>query len=113
MEFLINRPADVKVLRDAKIFTVLMCDERGVAQVFSRMCREVWYSNGNDRLLVAYGKVNRYCDLRRNRWRAMLVRNYFNSPWSFISVMVAVVLLILTLLQTFYTMFGYYHPPSA
>ncbi|KAK1317827.1 hypothetical protein QJS10_CPA05g00249 [Acorus calamus] len=90
-----------------------MCDEEELAQVFSLMCREVCYINENNRVLEIYREVNKYCDLRRNRWRAMLVRNYFNSPWSFISVMGAVVLLILTLLQTFYTMFGYYHPPSA
>ncbi|XP_047976199.1 UPF0481 protein At3g47200-like isoform X3 [Salvia hispanica] len=34
------------------------------------------------------------------RWRGMLKRNYFSNPWSFLSVLAATVLLILTVIQT-------------
>jgi hypothetical protein len=46
--------------------------------------------------------VNRFCKRRWPRWRAMLVRNYFNNPWAVLSTSAAVILLILTLLQTIY-----------
>ncbi|KAE8055138.1 hypothetical protein FH972_011999 [Carpinus fangiana] len=48
------------------------------------------------------GDVNRFCKRRWPRWRAMLVRNYFNTPWAVLSTSAAVILLILTLLQTVY-----------
>ncbi|KAK1279526.1 hypothetical protein QJS04_geneDACA004578 [Acorus gramineus] len=57
--------------------------------------------------------VNKYCNSKTHRWRAVLARDYFNSPWAIISVVAAFILLGLTLLQTFYTMYAYYHPPSS
>ncbi|XP_042970067.1 UPF0481 protein At3g47200-like isoform X2 [Carya illinoinensis] len=48
-------------------------------------------------------KVNRYCQRRWPRWRTVLVRNYFNTPWSTLSTVVVAMLLILLFLQTLYT----------
>ncbi|KAB2619066.1 hypothetical protein D8674_014935 [Pyrus ussuriensis x Pyrus communis] len=44
--------------------------------------------------------LNSYCRRRRHRWMANLRQNYFNTPWSIISVVAAVILLILTFIQT-------------
>ncbi|KAF5468172.1 hypothetical protein F2P56_012348 [Juglans regia] len=49
-------------------------------------------------------KVNGYCQRRWPRWRAVLVRNYFNTPWAMLSTLAAIILLILSFLQTLYTM---------
>ena len=49
-------------------------------------------------------EVKCFCLRRWPRWRAVLVRNYFSSPWAIVSTMAAVILLILSLLQTVYTM---------
>ena len=50
--------------------------------------------------------VNKYCQRRWPRYRTVLMRDYFNHPWSLISVIVALVLLTLTFLQTFYAIKG-------
>ncbi|KAK1293203.1 hypothetical protein QJS10_CPB17g01122 [Acorus calamus] len=61
-------------------------------------------------LTDVFHNVNGYSDSRWHRWRAVLARDYFSSPWTVISRVAAIVLLILTLLQTYYSMYGYYHP---
>ncbi|PRQ54226.1 hypothetical protein RchiOBHm_Chr2g0175171 [Rosa chinensis] len=45
-----------------------------------------------------------------NKWREKLKRDYFDTPWSTISFFAAFVLLVLTFLQTIYTIQPYYHP---
>ena len=47
--------------------------------------------------------LNIYCKQRWPRWRAGLVRNYFNPPWAILSTIAAAILLILTIVQTWYT----------
>ncbi|CAN6681770.1 unnamed protein product [Malus baccata var. baccata] len=44
--------------------------------------------------------LNSYCGKRRHKWMANLRQNYFNTPWSIISVVAAVILLLLTFIQT-------------
>ena len=41
-----------------------------------------------------------YCRYPLHKWKANLKQNYFNTPWASISVIAAVVLLLLTIVQT-------------
>ncbi|GAY58134.1 DUF862 domain-containing protein [Citrus sinensis] len=41
-----------------------------------------------------------YCKLPWHKWKATLKQNYFNTPWASISVIAAVILLLLTSIQT-------------
>ncbi|KAM1111798.1 hypothetical protein ACFX2B_044131 [Malus domestica] len=43
-------------------------------------------------------------------WREKLRREHFGTPWGIISLVAAFVLLVLTMLQTVYTIHQYYHP---
>ncbi|KAG8087816.1 hypothetical protein GUJ93_ZPchr0010g8459 [Zizania palustris] len=54
--------------------------------------------------------VRDYCGRSWNRHRAVLVHDYFSNPWTSMSAAAAVVLLILTVVQTVYTVLPYYHP---
>lgn len=47
--------------------------------------------------------LNDYCSKPWHKWKANLKQNYFNTPWASISVLAAVVLLILTLVQTLFS----------
>ncbi|KAB9160685.1 hypothetical protein FH972_026988 [Carpinus fangiana] len=47
-------------------------------------------------------QVNDFCRCRFPRWSAVLVRNYFNTPWSVLSALATTILLIMTFLQTMY-----------
>ncbi|KAE9595381.1 hypothetical protein Lal_00031351 [Lupinus albus] len=47
--------------------------------------------------------LNVYCRVPWHKWKATLKRDYFSTPWAIISVIAAIVLLLLTFLQTLFT----------
>jgi hypothetical protein len=54
--------------------------------------------------------VREYCGRSWNRHRAVLVHDYFSNPWTSMSAAAAVFLLVLTVVQTVYTVLPYYSP---
>lgn len=54
--------------------------------------------------------VKAYCGRSWNRHRALLAHDYFSNPWTSMSAAAAVFLLVLTVVQTVYTVLPYYHP---
>jgi hypothetical protein len=52
--------------------------------------------------------VLEYCGRSWNRHRAVLVHDYFSNPWTSMSAAAAVFLLVLTVVQTVYTVLPYY-----
>ncbi|KAK1315800.1 hypothetical protein QJS10_CPA05g00254 [Acorus calamus] len=62
-------------------------------------------SNNNSRLPLVYNEVNRYCNSKWHKWRAVLMHNYFSTPWSTMSVVAASIFLIHSLVL------AYHHPP--
>ncbi|XP_040382597.1 UPF0481 protein At3g47200-like [Oryza brachyantha] len=57
-----------------------------------------------------YRHVREYRGRSWNRHRAVLVHDYFSNPWTSMSAAAAVLLLVLTVVQTVYTVLPYYHP---
>lgn len=57
--------------------------------------------------------VNVYCQKPWNMWRANLLHTYFRSPWAFLSLAAAIFLLVMTIMQTVYTVIPFYESPSA
>ncbi|KAK1282546.1 hypothetical protein QJS10_CPB22g01292 [Acorus calamus] len=110
MDALIDTPRDVKVLQDAGILKIGLSNPEEVTHLFNQLCSHVYYDNSGSYLLEVYNRVNCYCDSRWHRYRAVLAHDYFRNPWTIISVVAAVILLVLTFLQTFYGMFSYYNP---
>uniref|UniRef100_A0A0D9WHH6 Uncharacterized protein n=1 Tax=Leersia perrieri TaxID=77586 RepID=A0A0D9WHH6_9ORYZ len=57
-----------------------------------------------------YRDVREYSGRSWNRHRAVLAHDYFSNPWTSMSAAAAVLLLVLTVVQTVYTVLPYYHP---
>lgn len=112
MDNLIDSPADVSYLHYCGIIENWLGSDAEVAELFNRLCREVVFDINDSSLSRLSEQVNRYYDHRWNAWRASLRHKYFNNPWSIIAFLSAVVLVVLTLAQTFYTVYTYYAPPS-
>ncbi|XP_059461486.1 UPF0481 protein At3g47200-like [Corylus avellana] len=55
-----------------------------------------------------YHEVYAYYRCSRNRWRAILKRDYFNNPWTSLSVIAAILILLFSLLQTLCSILTYY-----
>ncbi|KAG6386782.1 hypothetical protein SASPL_151956 [Salvia splendens] len=111
MDNLIDSPADVSYLHYCGIVENWLGSDGEVAELFNRLCQEVVFDINDSSLSRLSEKVNRYYDHRWNAWRASLTHKYFNNPWSIISFIAAIVLVMLTLAQTFYAVYAYYFPP--
>ncbi|XP_040996686.1 UPF0481 protein At3g47200-like isoform X1 [Juglans microcarpa x Juglans regia] len=98
---LINTTKDLDILCESEIIHS-WSNRKEAVQFFNKLYHNTYVKT------FYYGKlcnnVNGYCNRRWPRWRAVLVRNYFNTPWALLSTLAAVILLILSFLQTLYTM---------
>ncbi|KAF8012425.1 hypothetical protein BT93_I0549 [Corymbia citriodora subsp. variegata] len=112
MDNLINSPDDVGYLHYCGIIEHWLGSDDEVADLFNRLCQEVAFNIGGSYLSELSFDLNRYYSLKWNKWRASLKHNYFSNPWTIISVIAAFVLLVLTVTQTFYGVYGYYRPVS-
>ncbi|XP_027361391.1 UPF0481 protein At3g47200 isoform X1 [Abrus precatorius] len=112
MDNLINSPEDVGYLHYRGIIEHWLGSDAEVADLFNRLCQEVVFDINNSYLSPLSEAMNRYYNHRWNTWCASLRHNYFSNPWAIISLVAAVVLLLLTFAQTYYTIYAYYTPPG-
>ncbi|XP_048495878.2 UPF0481 protein At3g47200-like [Beta vulgaris subsp. vulgaris] len=101
LDALINTSEDVQVLIKHGIIEHWLGSDDEVATMINRITRNVAITNCE----VYYSQVSRdlhaHVTTRWNKWRAILKTDYFNHPWSTLSVVYLVVLLVLTVLQVY------------
>ncbi|XP_043689439.1 UPF0481 protein At3g47200-like [Telopea speciosissima] len=106
LDRLINSSKDVHLLGVEGILENWLSTEEDASLFFSR----VW--NGGTLHKFYYvglcHKVNTYYGTSWHKWRATLKRDYFNNPWTIISVFAGIVLLLLTFLQTLFSILSYH-----
>ncbi|KAJ6393042.1 hypothetical protein OIU77_022509 [Salix suchowensis] len=109
MDCLINTREDVQILRHCGIIENRLGDDEMVCILFNKLGTNVMLSY-SDRFYYAelFKQVGKHCARRRYVWLAKLRHNYFNSPWSLISFIAAFSLLLLTLIQTVFTVMSYF-----
>ncbi|KAM5571132.1 UPF0481 protein [Rosa sericea] len=109
MNNLIASSEDVDFLCDKRIINNWLNAE-DASQLFSKLYSDTFVVN------FCYGglcaAVNKYYKVRWNQWLARLKRDYLSNPWKITSLVAAFILLVLTLLQTTYTIQQYYSPPK-
>ncbi|KAI3470016.1 hypothetical protein Pfo_026679 [Paulownia fortunei] len=103
LDCLIDSSRDVEILSRYGIIDNWLGDDEVVANMFNKLTDSV--AGPGSRFVYAkiFDSVNKHCNKRRNRWVAMLRRNYLNGPWAIISILAAVALLLLTVIQTVYS----------
>ena len=112
MDNLIDSHEDVSYLHYCGIIEHWLGSDAEVANLFNRLCEEVVFDTEDSYLSRLSAEVNRYYNQKWNAWRAALKHKYFNNPWAVVSFCAAVILLVLTLCQSFYGVYAYYKPPS-
>lgn len=100
LDNLINNAKDMEILCKNQIFDKWLNPEDAVS-LFNKLyhntgIKEYYYES-------LCKQVNGYCQRRWPRWRAVLMQKYFNTPWSVLSTLAVIILLVLSFLQTFYT----------
>ncbi|KAK3138083.1 hypothetical protein QOZ80_5AG0364260 [Eleusine coracana subsp. coracana] len=106
-----DAPRDVEVMQRAGVFVKAGGEETAAfyAQL-GELCPPPEFVNNCYADLAR--SVKEYCGRSWNRHRAVLVHDYFSNPWTSMSAAAAVLLLVLTVVQTVYTVLPYYNPSS-
>lgn len=109
LDCLVNTYKDVEYLCDRNIIENSFGNDGEVAHFINNLGKDVAFDMDRCYLSELFNDVHQYY---RNSWHvqwASFKYTYFDTPWSFISAFAALILLILTLLQTFYSALSYYH----
>ncbi|KAL3722034.1 hypothetical protein ACJRO7_034393 [Eucalyptus globulus] len=112
MDNLINSPNDIRHLHKCKIIEHWLGSNAEVANLFNGLCQEVVLDIDISYLSTVSPQVIDYCGHNSHGWAFLLKENYFGNPWSIISFVAALVLLLLTFTQTFYAVYSYHKPGS-
>ncbi|KAH0681059.1 hypothetical protein KY284_022144 [Solanum tuberosum] len=99
MDYLIDSDKDVNLLRRKGIIESWMGEDKEVASLFNKIGNGVTV-NSHFYYKEELRKTAEHCEQRWNRMKANLRHNYFNSPWARASTVAAIILLILTTIQT-------------
>jgi hypothetical protein len=116
LDCLVDTRNDVAELCNRGIFDNYIGNHEDVAKFINKMGKDLSFTDNQfylSRLFEDVGK--RYLDkgkVQRARCRYMYFNRYFKAPWSFMSAVAAFVLLVLTFLQTYYTIYAYVNPKS-
>jgi Plant protein of unknown function len=110
MDSLINTKEDVALLQHAGVIHNMLSSHQEAAVFFNRLGDGTSFDSMNHHYAKLFRHVQLYYDSNWNKSWARLIHDYFNSPWAIISVIAAIILLALSALQTFYTVYPYYVP---
>ncbi|KAI6674152.1 hypothetical protein NL676_002058 [Syzygium grande] len=112
LDCLVNTYKDVEYLCDRSIVENHFGTDGEVARFINNLGKDVAFDIDRCYLSGVFNNVHAYY---RNSWHvqwAGFKYTYFDTPWSFISALAAFVLLLLTMAQTYFTVYGYLHPPK-
>ncbi|KAM3762784.1 hypothetical protein ACB098_01G371800 [Castanea mollissima] len=101
--FLINTNKDVDLLVRKGVMLNLLGNSGEARNLVNSLVENVIYVDMNSNFYRVCKDLKAFYKKPWNRWHATLRRDYFSSPWSIASTVVAFIFLVLTLLQTIYT----------
>ncbi|RVW83073.1 hypothetical protein CK203_040747 [Vitis vinifera] len=100
LDNLIDHADDVKELRSKHILYNLLGSDEDVAQLFNKIANDFVEHR------EAYGgvkdSIQKHIEKRWNTWIAEALSNYLRSPWTFMALIAAVLILIVSGVQTYY-----------
>ncbi|XP_075650444.1 UPF0481 protein At3g47200-like isoform X1 [Castanea sativa] len=100
LDFLINTSKDVDLLCDKGILVNYLGDSKAAATVVNSLNTNILWDYMNPRYSKICEDLNAFYKKRWHRWRATLCRQYFSTPWRAASTNAAIILLVLTAIQT-------------
>ncbi|KAF8010443.1 hypothetical protein BT93_J1161 [Corymbia citriodora subsp. variegata] len=105
MDKIINNERDVALLHARGIIQNDFGSDKAVAKLFNSLCTEVTVESNLD---AVQKKISDHCKKPWNMWRANLRHTYFSSPWTTLSLIAAMFLFALTIIQTVFIVLTYY-----
>ncbi|KAG6638492.1 hypothetical protein CIPAW_10G038400, partial [Carya illinoinensis] len=103
LESLIDKPGDVKELRNASILYNLLGSDDEVAKLFNEIGTDL--VPDLDEYKQVRTQIQEYYDKKWVTWVAEFFHNHFSSPWTVLAFLGALLALFLSATQTWYTVF--------
>jgi hypothetical protein len=110
LDCLVNTAEDVQYLREHNVIDNSLADDDSVAHFINSLGNGLNFDKRDFYLSELFNDVDKYYRNRLNVQRASFRHKYLNSPWSCISVLAGVMLLLLTITQTVFSILAYVHP---
>jgi hypothetical protein len=107
MDELIDSERDVALLRRMGVLSNHLGSDKEVADLFNGLCKEVTMSM-EDAFHELRKQVNAHHNNEIKVQIANLVQDHFSSPWKAVALSAATVILVLTMLQTIFTIISVY-----
>ncbi|XP_058203962.1 putative UPF0481 protein At3g02645 [Rhododendron vialii] len=99
MNSLMDTAQDVDILVQNEVLENSLVDRASVATLFHNLSSQVLWSPDNYYYHGLCQEINAYCKVPWNKWKAILKRDYFSTPWRIVAIVAAVILLVLTMIQ--------------
>ncbi|KAF4369002.1 hypothetical protein F8388_013331 [Cannabis sativa] len=96
---LVNTPKDVDLLVKYGIVENRLGDSSQGATLINKLADGVTLDSDDFYFAQISEQLRAYCKTSWHKWRANLKQNYFHTPWAIVSVIAAVLLIILTIIQ--------------
>jgi hypothetical protein len=109
LDCLVNTFKDVEHLSDCNIIENYFGTDSEVASFINDLGKEVAFDIERCYLSSLFHDVDQYYKNRRHVQWASFKYTYFSTPWSFVSALAALIILLLTVSQTVYTIYGTYY----
>lgn len=107
MDNIIDNEADVVILEQKGILQNALGSDKAVTKLFNSLSKDVSVDREGS-LDIVQVSVCRYFKKPWNKWRANLIETYFRNPWAIVSLIAAIFLFVLTIIQTVYTIIPFY-----
>ncbi|KAL8038133.1 hypothetical protein ABFX02_11G084400 [Erythranthe guttata] len=111
MDNIIDNSRDVSLLHSCGVIQNALGSDKAVANLFNSLSKDITL-DPESRLDEVQKRVSAYCQKPWHQWRANLMHTYFTNPWAILSVIAAIFLFALTIIQTVYSVLSYVSPPS-
>lgn len=111
MDNIIDSARDVSLLHSCGIIQNALGSDKAVANLFNSLSKDITLDPTSS-LDEVHKHVSAYCQKAWHQWRANLMHTYFTNPWAILSVIAAIFLFALTIIQTVYSVLSYVSPPS-
>ncbi|XP_028788921.1 UPF0481 protein At3g47200-like [Neltuma alba] len=108
LDRLVETPGDVELLTHCGVIESKLSGTQQVASLMNNLCPGVTMARRRFYFSDLCEEASDYCRVPWHKWRLTLKENYFSNPWAIISVVAAISLLLLTLVQTVYEVISYY-----
>ncbi|KAM7493043.1 hypothetical protein LguiB_027652 [Lonicera macranthoides] len=108
MDNLINTSKDVDLLTKNDILVNWLGDNNTAANLFNSLCINIEIDTGNFFFSDICKRLNAYYEDPWHKWKATCTRDYFSTPWKTTSTIAAIILLLLTLAQTVFSILSFF-----